>query len=474
MLYDAFICHASEDKDDFVRPLAERLRAEHLEVWYDEFSLKVGDSLRRSIDRGLIQSRFGIVVLSPAFFGKRWSNWELDGLVARQNAAEEDLILPVWREVTHDDVLAFSPPLADKLALRADAGIADVVAGLAAAIRPQGSTLVIAQDHLVRHGLQPPVISDDWWIDMAATAEGNDVEGTFQEAMGWGRWGFPLPWASTDPHERGWRIARAALQVAWQQEADRRPVTQMTPPAAVHEFIASQPGLAEACRESLQYLLAYAPQVVIPGFGGEFEDRIEDGYRRSVARHATTAASGSIAGTGLTVDGEPPGCDEDYALRDPGFGGYDPASVACAFVQGHAAVSGPPVRYYSHIDYLAWLLSEASRWLPDHVRRHLNVGMAQWDVWTWNTSHDVYAAELGYEDGPHAGAFGDALHKAREKRTFKMTGKIQSDLSHRLSFSAATLALPESGDELAALVLSDEFLTELFQARDRRRKERKR
>ena len=78
MLYDAFICHASEDKNDFVRPLAERLRQEHVEVWYDEFSLNVGDSLRRSIDRGLAQSRFGIVVLSPSFFRKHWSQWELD------------------------------------------------------------------------------------------------------------------------------------------------------------------------------------------------------------------------------------------------------------------------------------------------------------------------------------------------------------------------------------------------------------
>ncbi len=70
MLYDAFICHASEDKDVFVRPLAEKLRESHLEIWYDEFSLKVGDSLRESIDKGLSKCRFGIVILSPAFFNK--------------------------------------------------------------------------------------------------------------------------------------------------------------------------------------------------------------------------------------------------------------------------------------------------------------------------------------------------------------------------------------------------------------------
>ena len=84
MLYDVFICHASEDKDDFVRPLAEALRAHHIEVWYDEFSLRVGDGLRQAIDRGLVNSQFGIVVLSPAFFRKRWTQRELNGLVARE------------------------------------------------------------------------------------------------------------------------------------------------------------------------------------------------------------------------------------------------------------------------------------------------------------------------------------------------------------------------------------------------------
>lgn len=61
VLYDVFVSHAREDKDAFVRPLAERLREAHIEVWYDEFSLNVGDRLRRSIDRGLAQARFGVL-----------------------------------------------------------------------------------------------------------------------------------------------------------------------------------------------------------------------------------------------------------------------------------------------------------------------------------------------------------------------------------------------------------------------------
>ena len=65
--YDVFVCHASEDKDGFVRPLAAALRNIGVSVWYDEFSLGVGDSISREIDRGITGARFGIVVISRAF-----------------------------------------------------------------------------------------------------------------------------------------------------------------------------------------------------------------------------------------------------------------------------------------------------------------------------------------------------------------------------------------------------------------------
>ena len=114
--YDAFISHASEDKEDLVRPLADALQSQGLRIWYDELEMKVGDSLRRSIDRGLASSRFGIVVLSPHFFAKNWPQYELDGLVAKEIAGGK-VILPLWHKVSKDEVLAQSPTLADKVAL---------------------------------------------------------------------------------------------------------------------------------------------------------------------------------------------------------------------------------------------------------------------------------------------------------------------------------------------------------------------
>ncbi len=127
--YDFFISHASEDKDEVARPLAEALGALGCEVWYDELTLKVGDSLRRSIDKGIARSRFGVVVLSETFFKKDWTQRELDGLT-QQEIAGENRILPLWHRVTATEVRKFSPSLADKVALSTATKTIDEIASL--------------------------------------------------------------------------------------------------------------------------------------------------------------------------------------------------------------------------------------------------------------------------------------------------------------------------------------------------------
>jgi hypothetical protein len=113
--YDVFISHASEDKDDFVRSLANALVNEGLDVWYDEMTLRIGDSLRQKIDKGLANSRVGLVVLSPSFINKGWTNYELDGIVTRAVSGEQ-ILLPIWHNITKQQVVDFSPSLADKVA----------------------------------------------------------------------------------------------------------------------------------------------------------------------------------------------------------------------------------------------------------------------------------------------------------------------------------------------------------------------
>jgi hypothetical protein len=114
--YDVFISHASEDKDDFVRPLAEHLTSLGLKVWYDELTLNWGDKLARSIDKGLINSRYSVVVLSKHYINKHWTQYELEGLLAREVDGRK-VILPIWHNISKNELLKFSPTLANTLAL---------------------------------------------------------------------------------------------------------------------------------------------------------------------------------------------------------------------------------------------------------------------------------------------------------------------------------------------------------------------
>ncbi len=113
--YDVFVSHASEDKESVARPLAEKLRQLQLRVWFDEFELKIGDSLRRKIDKGLANSKFGVVILSKSFIKKGWANYELDGIVTKSVSGQQ-VILPIWHDITKQEVIDYSPSLADRLA----------------------------------------------------------------------------------------------------------------------------------------------------------------------------------------------------------------------------------------------------------------------------------------------------------------------------------------------------------------------
>ena len=132
--WDVFISHASEDKDAIARALAQALRARELNVWYDEFSLTVGDSLRKSIDHGLAQSEFGVVILSMHFFEKHWPTQELNGLATREVNGKK-VILPVWHGVSFEEVRQYSPMLADRVAVKTETGLDHVVEQLLGAMK---------------------------------------------------------------------------------------------------------------------------------------------------------------------------------------------------------------------------------------------------------------------------------------------------------------------------------------------------
>jgi hypothetical protein len=120
--WDLFICHATEDKEDIARPLAHLLHAANLKVWFDEFSLKLGDSLTESISRGLKGSKYGLVIFSPDFFGKQWTERELRTLLNL-----EKRILPIWHNVDKQDIEEHYPFLTDLYAVKSKEGFERIV-----------------------------------------------------------------------------------------------------------------------------------------------------------------------------------------------------------------------------------------------------------------------------------------------------------------------------------------------------------
>lgn len=132
----AFISHDSSDKEIFVRQLALELIKNGCPVWYDEFSLKVGDSLRENIERGLREARKCIVVLSQNFFcNNGWARAEYDSIFTREMLEKSNVILPVWLNVDAKAVYKYSPRLADKVGLPSILGVEEIARILATSIK---------------------------------------------------------------------------------------------------------------------------------------------------------------------------------------------------------------------------------------------------------------------------------------------------------------------------------------------------
>jgi hypothetical protein len=81
---DVFISHASDDKEKIVRPLVEVLDQERISYWYDEDEIDLEDTITKKVNEGLSNSRFVVVVLSPAFMQKGFPQAELHAALHEQ------------------------------------------------------------------------------------------------------------------------------------------------------------------------------------------------------------------------------------------------------------------------------------------------------------------------------------------------------------------------------------------------------
>ncbi|NVM20288.1 MAG: toll/interleukin-1 receptor domain-containing protein [Desulfobacterales bacterium] len=131
----AFISHDSRDKESIASPLALQLQKYMCPVWYDEYSLKVGDSLREQIEKGLKECLKCILILTPNYLSNEgWGKKEFDSVFTRELIENEKVILPVWHGVSKKEVYEYSPALADRVAANWNDGVENVARRLKRAV----------------------------------------------------------------------------------------------------------------------------------------------------------------------------------------------------------------------------------------------------------------------------------------------------------------------------------------------------
>jgi len=113
--WDVFICHASEDKA-YVETLAHKLTEAGVRVWFDRTAIDWGNDLRTTIDHGLKNCTYGIVVFSKAFLAKKkWTEYELSSLFALEEPGRTR-ILPIWHGISEAEMREYSPGFSLRLA----------------------------------------------------------------------------------------------------------------------------------------------------------------------------------------------------------------------------------------------------------------------------------------------------------------------------------------------------------------------
>ena len=176
----------------------------------------------------------------------------------------------------------------------------------------------------------------------------------------------------------------------------------------------------------------------------------------------------------VLIDGQTPACEDNLALRHPTFGNYEPADVACEFVQGNGAGLGSLIRSFDHFDYLIWLLSDGSIWLPETHRLYLLEGMKDWGVWVQYGEHPENEA---LEPIPEAGKFSEQLYKSVDYGSWKkfcLSHESRKDLTNRITAVCKLLGLPESPSDLVQRFLETDCIKRWFNSPCQRRKRRRR
>jgi hypothetical protein len=129
-LRDVFLCHAWDDRQGPAKVLHDLLVAAGVKVWFSEKDLGLGVPMMRALDRGLANSRIGLVLVTPALLARlpkeSVADKELSALLARNQ------LVPIVHNTTYEALRNVSPLLASRSGLdTAEDSMAVVVAKIA-------------------------------------------------------------------------------------------------------------------------------------------------------------------------------------------------------------------------------------------------------------------------------------------------------------------------------------------------------
>lgn len=355
-----FICYATEDKKVFVDSLAEALIKNNVDVWYSEYELIPGNSLREVIDRGITSCDIGIVVLSKNFFSKKWSAWELNGLVQRM-VNGSCIIIPIYLGINVDDVMRHSPSLADIFAIKTDIEVDEIARKIHETIYPKNPILVDTRRILDSYGVNTPDYYDNWWIDRIEFSGRKNI--------------FFLPWAlpnnpkSDDSNRRAVQLSWACMRYNWIMTFSEKDINQFTDPKELYSIIENTPGMMEACLNNIRFVALYAPQLFFET--NQLSDFLINEYEKSKMEIMHNKPDKEI-NFSITIDGKLPVCNRLFALCDKHFGGYTAESVLRHFVEGEQF--GPAPSRHSYWTILIMLMDSGEKIYPKDVIDYLIQG----------------------------------------------------------------------------------------------------
>jgi hypothetical protein len=114
-LRDVFLCHAWDDRQESAKELHDLLVGAGVKVWFSEKDLGLGVPMMRAIDKGLANSKIGLVLVTPALLVRLpkegVADKELSALLARNQ------LVPIVHNTTYDALRNVSPMLASRSGL---------------------------------------------------------------------------------------------------------------------------------------------------------------------------------------------------------------------------------------------------------------------------------------------------------------------------------------------------------------------